>query len=1023
MFPLIILAGPTASGKSETAVALAEHLDTEIINADSMQVYKYFDIGTAKPSRETRQRVVHHLIDILEPDEEFTAFDFKVRALERIRELTRRNKVPILVGGTGLYLKVLTQDYDCAVQVSPEIRERVKAEILCRGSESMHTELAGVDAPSAARIRPTDPLRIERALTVYYQTGKRFSDFHAPETPPERDFDIHYFVLERDRKQLYADIDRRVDDMIRKGLLDEVRLILDKGFGKELKPFQSIGYAQMVSHLEGKIPLDRAIYEIKRDTRHYAKRQITWFKKVPGAISVPVGAGDTPLALRDKIMTLLPAGLLCMFFLFVPTVWAGSLTYNEGVRFFDKGDYPKAMNHFQVIRKSAPDTPEGKRASYLIGKTHAAQQEYKEAVEAFNSSAYPEIKDYVHFELAQSHFSLHEYAQALEQVTLLLEKFPQSCLSLQAELFRAEVLSKLDKNDQAARFLAQAIERFSRKPRDLDFAPHLPQLIFKSAEFMEAAQQSKQAYSLYRELYINYPDHPVMSKALPNMKRLNAETPLLSEEELSTRIQGLLSGVRYEQVIEEINQFRRREGKAALSPRFYFYLASAHKGFRQRAQANEILLSFLKGYPGHQRVQEADYMVARNYWNLNQNENAIRYFREALRGGTDSEWFIKSHFFLGRLYEDDKQYDLANQQYTVLADLTTSHEYKETASWRLAWIHYKTGKYEQSFNQFKSNVERIPNGQLTDANMFWMGKSAERLEKHDMARGIYADLYKTYPYSYYGLRARNKLLEGKEGQKADVPAPSDEVAAMPDSSSEEPFHYVRAIEMIEMGFNENARLEVRQIEKAVKKNLTGVIWMTNLYNRAKAYSESFRLLTLYKDLKTARGERDLPLRFWKNLYPAVYSDSIRLNSRNHKIDPSLVRGVIHQESMFDTKSLSPAGARGLMQLMPETGKRMFSNEQKPFVADALFDPDTNIELGVRYLSQLIQQADGNAAHVLISYNAGPDVLKRWLQQFQDLKDPDEFLESVPFPETRVYVRRVLRNYEIYKYLYPNGTDE
>ena len=275
MLPLIILSGPTASGKSKAALALAEHLGTEIISADSMQVYKYFDVGTAKPSQAERERVTHHLIDILEPEEEFTAFEFKERALAHIREIRNRNKIPVMVGGTGLYLKTLLEDRDCAISISPEVRRQVQDEIRQKGTRKMHAELASIDPDYAGKIQPTDPSRIERALSVHRETGRKFSEFHAADALADYEFESYLFVLETDRQHLYDQIDRRVDLMMDAGLKEEVESLLSKGYGSQLKPFQSIGYSQMARHLEGDLPLDRAVYEIKRDTRHFAKRQFS----------------------------------------------------------------------------------------------------------------------------------------------------------------------------------------------------------------------------------------------------------------------------------------------------------------------------------------------------------------------------------------------------------------------------------------------------------------------------------------------------------------------------------------------------------------------------------------------------------------------------------------------------------------------------------------------------------------------------------------------------------------------------
>ena len=214
MLPLIILGGPTASGKSKIALALAEHLGTEIISADSMQVYKYFDVGTAKPSPVEREHITHHLVDILEPEEEFTAFEFKERALAHIREIRNRNRIPVMVGGTGLYLKTLLENRDCAISVSPGVRRQVQDEIQQKGTQEMHAELASIDPVYAGKIQPTDPSRIARALSVHRETGRKLSDFHAEDATADYEFESHLFILETDRQHLYDQIDRRVDIMM-----------------------------------------------------------------------------------------------------------------------------------------------------------------------------------------------------------------------------------------------------------------------------------------------------------------------------------------------------------------------------------------------------------------------------------------------------------------------------------------------------------------------------------------------------------------------------------------------------------------------------------------------------------------------------------------------------------------------------------------------------------------------------------------------------------------------------------------
>ena len=235
----------------------------------------------------------------------------------------------------------------------------------------------------------------------------------------------------------------------------------------------------------------------------------------------------------------------------------------------------------------------------------------------------------------------------------------------------------------------------------------------------------------------------------------------------------------------------------------------------------------------------------------------------------------------------------------------------------------------------------------------------------------------------------------------------------------EKFHYIRANELAKLGLRQEARNEIGELQKTIRKNLNGVLWLSHLYHQSEGYAESLRLLHLYKDFTTKPKERNLSPKFWKHFFPLAYEEAILEYTKYRKVDPFFVNGIIRQESLFDSQALSPAGARGLMQIMPATGKTLYPKTKlkKPFEIDALFDPELNIRLGVKYVSQLNKRFGDNGMHTLISYNAGPHVLKKWLKRFGHLQDQDVFIESIPYPETRRYVKHVLRNLGIYKALY------
>ncbi len=274
----VILLGPTGVGKSSLAMELAESLGGEILNADSMQVYRYMDIGTAKPTQEERERVKHHLIDLVDPDEPFHAGLYRVVGRERIESLNRQDIPLLVVGGTGLYIKALTQGLFTSPKIPPLIRERLKQEADHKGKEYLYQRLREIDPETASQIHPNDLFRTVRALEVFEATGVPISFFRNQHRFGDRPYQTLKIGLEMDREHLYRRIEERVDQMLEKGFLREVEGLLDMGYGPELKPMQSLGYKHMVQFLFKELCWDEAVRRMKRDTRQYAKRQWTWFK-------------------------------------------------------------------------------------------------------------------------------------------------------------------------------------------------------------------------------------------------------------------------------------------------------------------------------------------------------------------------------------------------------------------------------------------------------------------------------------------------------------------------------------------------------------------------------------------------------------------------------------------------------------------------------------------------------------------------------------------------------------------------
>jgi tRNA dimethylallyltransferase len=275
---LLIILGPTGVGKSEVGIDVALQLDGEIVNADSQLVYRYMDIGTAKPPAAAGEKVRHHLIDVIDPDGEFNAALYRELALKAIAEISARGKKPIVCGGTGLYMRALTQGLFVGPGKNFKVRERLEGQAKGKGLGALYERLREVDPDATHSIHPNDRYRIVRALEVFEITGKGISRWQKEHGFKENAFEVLKIGLNRERRELYDLINRRCNDMIARGLVEEVKGLVEKGYSLDLPALQSVGYRQIGLFLRGQLSLEEAVTLIKRDTRHLAKRQLTWFR-------------------------------------------------------------------------------------------------------------------------------------------------------------------------------------------------------------------------------------------------------------------------------------------------------------------------------------------------------------------------------------------------------------------------------------------------------------------------------------------------------------------------------------------------------------------------------------------------------------------------------------------------------------------------------------------------------------------------------------------------------------------------
>ena len=300
--PLVVLIGPTAVGKSDIAIAIARALDTEVLTADSRQVYRGMNIATDKPSRAQQQGVPHRLIDLVEPDQPFNTGMYREQALVEIDRLYAEHRLPLVVGGTGLYVRTLVRGLCDAPQARPDFRDRLLGEARLREKGYLHQELSRVDPESAQRLHPNDEIKIVRALEVHHVSGKRLSDLQREHRFAGKSFTPLLLGLNRDRDALYGRIEQRVDTFFTNGLVDETRTLLAQGYHRELGSMKGLGYRQVAAYLVGECSYAEAVHRLKRDTRRFAKRQLTWFRKEPGIRWVALDDQDTPASAANRLL-------------------------------------------------------------------------------------------------------------------------------------------------------------------------------------------------------------------------------------------------------------------------------------------------------------------------------------------------------------------------------------------------------------------------------------------------------------------------------------------------------------------------------------------------------------------------------------------------------------------------------------------------------------------------------------------------------------------------------------------------
>jgi len=638
------------------------------------------------------------------------------------------------------------------------------------------------------------------------------------------------------------------------------------------------------------------------------------------------------------------------------------------------------------------------------------------------------LDDYVKFDLAVIHHRQGDGEKAVAILSRLVGRYPDSPLVKKA--YKLMVLAACA--DVASKSCGEALKKTaSTKKIPKQFRPRW---LFINARRSQADGGLVKAYKLYQKIYYAYPtshEASLAGKAAALIKRENrdgmqSKFPDATYAQRKKRVSRLMSAFRYTEAAKDLEKtlsigYSRKKKIETL-----YLLGKALNKSRKRESARKIYEKVIARYPGSPQAVNSSFAIAIIDWNQDHNTQCKTRLQKLAQRPYGAITRRRSLFVLGKIAESEKKFDKAKTYYRKALALKPDRKFAQTLGWRIAWSEYLRGRYTNAVNLLDTTLARRgAKSPFGDRYYYWKTRSLEKNGDTAELRKTREKLVDRFRNTYYGIVTASTILKSWVGSKGDINIiPLDSALGDPPKSirikKSARRSFDRAQLLIGAGLNEKAEMEIDSLRSKVRITANSAIWLGYLYSKSQAHYKSLRMQHSVNG--GLASERDYSKPFWKLYYPVAYWDDVEKESRRRGVDPFLAMAIIRQESAFDTNALSPANARGLMQIIPSTGERMFLTagiDKKPgeqFQPDTLFDPARNISMGVAYVADLLRRYGGNPALALAAYNAGANAVDRWLARFRS--DPaDEFVENIPYTETRNYVKRVIRNWVMYIRIY------
>jgi soluble lytic murein transglycosylase len=695
----------------------------------------------------------------------------------------------------------------------------------------------------------------------------------------------------------------------------------------------------------------------------------------------------------------------------------------------------------QRIIELYPETPWYKRSLFLKEQALIQLDRDCEADAAMLrvQAEYPELADFAVFLVADYRFANARYSEAAALYGQVIERFPRSSLTARAAFKRAQSLFESFAYAQAA----EAFDRFLQENPRSELAPAAGMGLGRA---LTADADMGRAVRAYQNVWIKYPGNPNdqdVEQALNLLRAGGVEIPDLASAELHERGSNLFRNSQHEKAVETFTAFLDKEPKSPDRSDALYHVGVSLYYLGKRGEAAVILEKMMREYPTDARTDEALYWLGRSYSKLGDWDRGVNAFQKLLEGFPDSEWCDDALFLTGNIFRESGDMRKALQFYDKLVREYSDSRFADSAIWWKAWWHYTSGDYTKADRVLQDLVNRYPRSFLVHQARYWQGRAAEKRNDISQASVYYDQVLKKGPYTYYGYRAaeRKAVLGAAAVMKLDdagvaatvsVETPDLDDALYPFDDDEGPPVWTeemgqtlaaepafrKTLELMHLDMKKEAATELWSLKDGMPRKRIALIGVSKVFYELGDYYHSIiivlRKYEHYLEGPTPGASEDL----WLLAYPKGYWESIVTYARKYKQDPYFIAAIIKEESQFRTDALSSAGARGLMQVMPATGERAAKlNKLSGFDREKLFDSDTAINIGTWYVSQLMKRFKKDPLLVAAAYNAGPEAVQGWIKKNGYHGERDQFVEQIPYSETRGYVKKVLRNYAEYKRIY------